>query len=152
MFRDSESLASGRAGPNCRIGKASVMRRLGIPRLPLPQLVPSSVLARNCPGPADSFSPSPLPPPLDPSSLLRLYPLPNKFLCPFSVIPLCSYILSLFFSFERYWPSLSFSNESPWLLLTSDEFYRQSFVSVLNEDYCSTQDKLITNVRGWWTY
>jgi hypothetical protein len=34
------------------------MRLLGVPRLPLPELIPSSVLARNRPGPADSFSPS----------------------------------------------------------------------------------------------
>ena len=37
--------------------KASVVRLLGIPRLPLQPLVPRSVLARNCPGPADSVSP-----------------------------------------------------------------------------------------------
>jgi hypothetical protein len=39
------------------VAKASVMRLLGVPRLPLPQPIPSSFLARHCPGPADSFSP-----------------------------------------------------------------------------------------------
>ena len=39
------------------VAKASVMRLLGVPRLPLPQLIPSYALARNRPGPADSFSP-----------------------------------------------------------------------------------------------
>ena len=43
------------------VAKASVMRLLGIPRLPMQQLVPRSVLARNCPGPADSLSPPVLP-------------------------------------------------------------------------------------------
>ncbi len=33
------------------------------------------------------------------------------FLCPFSIIPLCSEMLFLFFSLERYWPSLSVCNE-----------------------------------------
>ena len=42
------------------VAKASVMRLLGVPRLPLPPPVPRAALARNCPGPADSFSP-PLP-------------------------------------------------------------------------------------------
>ena len=42
------------------VAKASVMRLLGVPRLPLPQLTPRAALAWNCPGPADSFSP-PLP-------------------------------------------------------------------------------------------
>ena len=42
------------------VAKASVMRLLGVPRLPVPPPVPRAVLARNCPGPADSFSP-PLP-------------------------------------------------------------------------------------------
>ncbi len=40
------------------VAKVSVMRLLGVLRLPLPQLISSSVLARNRPGPADSFSPS----------------------------------------------------------------------------------------------
>jgi hypothetical protein len=40
------------------VAKASVMRLLGVPRLPLPHLIPSYALARNRPGPADSFSPS----------------------------------------------------------------------------------------------
>ena len=39
------------------VAKASVMRLLGVPRLPLPHLIPSYALARNRPGPADSFSP-----------------------------------------------------------------------------------------------
>ena len=59
-------------------------RRLpGVPRLPSPQLVSSSVLARNRPGPADSFSPSvPLTyaSSLGPAPLLRIYPLPMPFL------------------------------------------------------------------------
>jgi hypothetical protein len=37
---------------------ASAMRLLRVPCLPLTQLLPSSFLAQNCPGPADSFSPS----------------------------------------------------------------------------------------------
>ncbi len=40
--------------------KASVMRLLEAPRLPLPPPVSRAALARSCPGPADSFSP-PLP-------------------------------------------------------------------------------------------
>ena len=39
------------------VAKASVMRLLGVPRLPLPPFPPRASLARNCPGPADSFSP-----------------------------------------------------------------------------------------------
>ena len=39
------------------VAKASVMRLLGVPRLPLQQFPPRASLARNCPGPADSFSP-----------------------------------------------------------------------------------------------
>ena len=60
------------------VAKASVMRLLGVPRLPLPQLIPSCALARNRPGPADSFLliPSPTLPPLAPSPLLRPYPFP----------------------------------------------------------------------------
>ena len=43
------------------VAKASVMRLLGLPRLPVPEYAPRSLLARNCPGPADSFVfPSPL--------------------------------------------------------------------------------------------
>ncbi len=46
---------------SARIGhaaaKASVMRLLGVPGLPLPQPIPSYALARNRSGPADSFSP-----------------------------------------------------------------------------------------------
>jgi len=43
------------------VAKASVMRLLGLPRLPISQHAPRSLLARNCPGPADSFVfPSPL--------------------------------------------------------------------------------------------
>jgi hypothetical protein len=38
------------------VAKASVMRLLGVPRLPLPSPVPRYALAQNCPGPADSFS------------------------------------------------------------------------------------------------
>ena len=37
------------------VAKASVMRLLGLPRLPVPEYAPRSLLARNCPGPADSF-------------------------------------------------------------------------------------------------
>jgi hypothetical protein len=37
------------------VAKASVMRLLGVPRLPLPLIIPSYALARNRPGPADSF-------------------------------------------------------------------------------------------------
>ena len=67
------------------VAKASVMRLLGVPRLPLPQLIPSYALARNRPGPADSFSP---PFPLTyASSLHPLLPplsfVPILFLCPF---------------------------------------------------------------------
>ncbi len=60
------------------VAKASVMHILGVSRLPLQQLLPSALLARNCPGPADSFFPpvpltyaaslSSLPPPSPPSS------------------------------------------------------------------------------------
>ena len=39
------------------VAKASVMCLLGVPRLPLLPLPPRASLARNCPGPADSFSP-----------------------------------------------------------------------------------------------
>ena len=39
------------------VAKASVMRLLGVPRLPLPPFVPRAALARNRPGPADSFHP-----------------------------------------------------------------------------------------------
>jgi hypothetical protein len=39
------------------VAKASVMHLLGVPRLPLLLHVPRAVLARNFPGPADSFSP-----------------------------------------------------------------------------------------------
>jgi hypothetical protein len=71
------------------VAKASVMRLLGVPPLPLPQLIPSYVLARNHPGTADSFSAScsshlcflPWLPPL---SFVSIF-----FLCPFSVIHLC---------------------------------------------------------------
>ncbi len=38
-----------------------LMRLLGIPRLPSPLFVSRSVLARNCPGPADSVSPPDFP-------------------------------------------------------------------------------------------
>jgi hypothetical protein len=37
--------------------KASVMRLLGVPRFPLPSFISRAALARNCPGPADSFPP-----------------------------------------------------------------------------------------------
>ena len=40
------------------VAKATVMRLLSIPRLPVPLPVDRTLLARNCPGPADSFSPS----------------------------------------------------------------------------------------------
>ncbi len=57
------------------------MRLLGVPRLPLPQLISSYALARNRPGMARQIlSPllflSPMLPPLAPFPLLRLYPLP----------------------------------------------------------------------------
>ncbi len=55
------------------VAKASVMRLLGVPRLPLAQLIPSYVLARNRPGPADSFSP---PVPLTYASSLGSLPSP----------------------------------------------------------------------------
>ena len=51
------------------VAKASVMRLLGVPRLPLPPFPPRASLARNCPGPADSFSP---PVPLSYASSLSL--------------------------------------------------------------------------------
>ena len=41
------------------VAKVSVMRLLGVPRLLLPQLIPSYALALNRPGQADSFSPGP---------------------------------------------------------------------------------------------
>ena len=40
------------------VAKATVMRLLAIPRLPVPLPVDRTLLARNRPGPADSFSPS----------------------------------------------------------------------------------------------
>jgi hypothetical protein len=57
------------------VAKASVMRLLGIPRLPSPSAVPRSLLARNCPGPADSFSP---PVPLTYASILVSPPSPHS--------------------------------------------------------------------------
>jgi hypothetical protein len=51
------------------VAKASVMRLLGVPRLPLPPFLPRAALARNRPGPADSFSP---PVPLSYASSLSL--------------------------------------------------------------------------------
>ena len=57
------------------VAKASVMRLLGVPRLPLPQLIPSYALARNRPGPADSFSP---PFPLTYASSLGSLPSPSS--------------------------------------------------------------------------
>ncbi len=56
------------------VAKASVMSILGVPRLPLPQPIPSALLARNCHGPADSVSP---PAPLTYASSLRLLPSPS---------------------------------------------------------------------------
>jgi hypothetical protein len=56
------------------VAKASVIRILGVPRLPLLQLLPSALLARNCPGPADSFS---LPVPLTYASSLSSLPPPS---------------------------------------------------------------------------
>jgi hypothetical protein len=55
------------------VAKASVMRLLGVPRLPLPRIIPSHALARNRPGPADSFSP---PFPLSYASSLGSLPSP----------------------------------------------------------------------------
>ena len=40
------------------VAKATVMRLLAIPRLPVPPPVDRALLARNRPGPADSFSPT----------------------------------------------------------------------------------------------
>ncbi len=80
----SESARIGHA-----VAKAFVMRLLGVPRLPLPHIIPSYALARNLPGPADSFSPlflSPMLPPLDPSPLLRPYPIPLPLLRNSSVL------------------------------------------------------------------
>jgi hypothetical protein len=57
------------------VAKASVMRLLGVPRLPLPQLISSYALARNRPGPADSFSP---PFPLTYASSLGFLPSPSS--------------------------------------------------------------------------
>ena len=37
------------------VAKASIMRLLGLPRLPVSHPVPRSILARNCPGPLDTF-------------------------------------------------------------------------------------------------
>jgi hypothetical protein len=54
------------------VAKASVMRLLGIPRLPLPQLVLSSVPAWKCTGTADSLSHSV---PLTYVSYLGFFPL-----------------------------------------------------------------------------
>lgn len=57
------------------VAKASVMRLLGVPRLPLPPFVPHARLARNCPGPADCFSP---PIPLSYASFLSSFPAPSQ--------------------------------------------------------------------------
>ena len=57
------------------VAKASVMRLLGVPRLPLPQPAPRAALAWNCPGPADSFSP---PIPLTYASSLCSLPPPSS--------------------------------------------------------------------------
>jgi hypothetical protein len=60
------------------VAKASVMRLLGVPRLlPLPPFLPRAALARNRPGPADSFSPLFLSPMLP--LFLYLLLLPNPF-------------------------------------------------------------------------
>ncbi len=52
------------------VAKTSFMRILGIPELPSPSSVPRSLLARNCPGPADSISSPVLP--TDASTLASL--------------------------------------------------------------------------------
>jgi hypothetical protein len=72
------------------VAKASVIRLLGVPRLPLPQLVPSSVLARNRPDPAESFSPFV---PLTYASSLGSPPPPSSLSSSYAVLrdsPLCS--------------------------------------------------------------
>ena len=57
------------------VAKASVMRLLGVPRLPLPSPVPRYALAQNCPGPADSFS---HPVPISYASSLQSLPPPSS--------------------------------------------------------------------------
>jgi hypothetical protein len=72
------------------VAKASVMRILGVPRLPLSQLLPSALLTRSCPCQADSFSPPvPLTYASSLSSLPPLHPLIFPVLCSFSIMPLC---------------------------------------------------------------
>ena len=64
------------------VAKATVMRLLGVPRLPLPSFLPRTAFAWNRPGPADSFSP---PIPLTyASSLLSLPPPPSALPSPAS--------------------------------------------------------------------
>jgi hypothetical protein len=97
------------------VAKNSVVRLfLGVLRISLPQPVgpiPSSFLPQNCPGLADSFSPPIL---LTYASLGSLPPFVLLFLCPFSMMSRCSFLTS----FERYWPLLSFCNETPLSLTT----------------------------------
>jgi hypothetical protein len=57
------------------VAKATVMRLLGVPRLPLPSFLPRTALAWNRPGPADSFSP---PIPLTYASSLLSLPPPSS--------------------------------------------------------------------------
>jgi hypothetical protein len=57
------------------VAKASVMRLLRVPHVPLPQLIPSYALARNRPGQADFFSP---PFPLTYASSLGSLPSPSS--------------------------------------------------------------------------
>jgi hypothetical protein len=70
------------------VAKASVMRILRVPRLPLQQSIPSALLAGNCPGQADSFSFPLRFLPLLPSTpfISLLFPVP----CPFTIMPHCS--------------------------------------------------------------
>jgi hypothetical protein len=66
------------------VAKASVMRFLGVPRLPLPPFLPRAALARNRPGPADSFSP---PVPLSNASSLSLPSVSSQSVSSFSPVP-----------------------------------------------------------------
>jgi hypothetical protein len=79
------------------VAKASIMRILGVPRLPLQHPIPSAFLARSCPGPADSFSP---PVPLTYASSLSPPPITSLPSSSPALSPLCSSALrcSPFFS------------------------------------------------------
>ncbi len=77
---------------SARIGQASVMRLLGVPRLQLQPFSPRASLARNCPGPADSFSP---PVPLSYASSLFPFPALSQSASSSSPLPLPESFLSL---------------------------------------------------------